>query len=77
MRTTVTIDDDVFEAVQALAKASERRIGQVLSELVRRALRADSRATKRASGLPVFKVSAGAKVIPSSRAAELLADEPQ
>jgi hypothetical protein len=76
MRTTVTLDDDVFQAVQALAKGSDKRIGQVLSELVRRALRAESRTTKRKSGLPVFKVSSKARIIPSSRASAILAAGP-
>ena len=77
MRTTVTLDDDVFQVVQALAKASEKRIGKVLSDLVRRALRTDAKSTKRRSGLPVFKVAPDARMIPSSRASRLLSDEPQ
>lgn len=77
MRTTVTLDDDVFQAVQALAKASEKRMGKVLSDLVRRALRSEANSTKRRSGLPVFKVAPEARIIPSSRASELLSDEPR
>lgn len=36
MRTTVTLDDDVYEAAKALAKASGKTLGQVLAELARR-----------------------------------------
>ena len=74
MRTTVTLDDDVFEAAQAQARASGKKLGQVLSHLARRGLRASSHTTKR-SGLPVFKVRPDAEIIPSSRAKELLADD--
>ncbi len=74
MRTTVTLDDDVFEAAQSLAKASGRRLGDVLSGLARRGLRATA-ATTRKNGLPVFDVGADADVIPSDRAADMLAEE--
>jgi len=77
MRTTVTLDDDVFQAAQSLARASGRRLGQVLSDLVRRALKADSRNFARQDGLPVFPVRTDAKIIPASRAAELMAKEPK
>ena len=75
MRTTVTLDDDVFQAAQSLARASGRRLGKVLSELVRRALKGESRGAARRHGLPVFPVSASAEVIPASRAAELMSNE--
>lgn len=74
MRTTLTLDDDVFEAAAALSRASGRRLGQVVSELARRGLRAHGDvATK--NGLPVFPVPPDAPVIPADRATELLADE--
>ena len=74
MRTTLTLDSDVFEAAQALARASGKRLGRVVSDLARRGLR--SRATPTApSGLPVFAVPADAPVIPSDRATALLAED--
>lgn len=74
MRTTVTLDDDVFEAARALAHGSGRQLGKVLSQLARRGLRVQTGlATK--NGMPVFKVARDAPVIPTSRAAELLADD--
>ena len=75
MRTTVTLDDDVFQAAQSLAKASGKTLGQVLSDLVRRALKGEARGLARQGGMPVFRVSEDAAVIPSSRAAELLESE--
>ena len=74
MRTTVTLDDDVFEAARAQAQASGMKLGAVLSQLARRGLRASAHSATR-SGLPVFKVQPNAAIIPSSRAKELLAEE--
>jgi hypothetical protein len=74
MRTTVTLDDDVFEAVQAQAQASGKKLGEVLSQLARRGLRASTQKAAR-SGLPVFKVQPNADIIPSSRARDLLAED--
>jgi hypothetical protein len=75
MRTTVTLDDDVFEAAQAQAAASGKTLGQVLLQLARRGLRASAQSATR-SGLPVFKVEPDAEIIPSSRARALLAEDP-
>jgi hypothetical protein len=38
MRTTLVIDDDILLAARELAAAERRTIGQVISELARRAL---------------------------------------
>lgn len=38
MRTTLTIDDDVLLAVKERARREARTVGQVLSDLARRAL---------------------------------------
>jgi hypothetical protein len=73
MRTTVTLDNDVFEAAQAQAKASGKRLGEVLSELARRGLQRSMTGSR--GKLPVFKVRAGAAIIPSSRAKEILNEE--
>ena len=76
MRTTVTIDDDVFQAAQAQARASGRRLGEVLSQLARRGLQAKVGYASR-NGLPVFRVAEDAPVIPSDRAQEMMEeDEP-
>ncbi len=75
MRTTLTLDRDVFEAAQTLARASGRRLGEIVSELMRRGLRAQQVPAAR-NGLPVFPVPPDAPVIPSDRARDLLAEEP-
>jgi hypothetical protein len=38
MRTTLTLDDDVFEAARAISRTSGQRLGKVVSDLARRAL---------------------------------------
>ncbi|MFO1353058.1 MAG: hypothetical protein U1F68_21240 [Gammaproteobacteria bacterium] len=74
MRTTLTLDDDIFEAAQALAESAGKPLGQVVSQLVRRGLRAQAdTATK--NGLPVFRLPPDTPLIPSNRARDLLADE--
>lgn len=74
MRTTVTLDNDIFEAAQSQAQASGKKLGEVLSQLARRGLRASAQGANR-GGLPVFKVRPDAEIIPSSRAKELLAED--
>ena len=74
MRRTVTLDDDVFEAARAQAQASGMKLGEVLSQLARRGLRASTQSAAR-SGLPVFNIRPNADIIPSSRAKELLAED--
>lgn len=74
MRTTITVDNDIFEAARAQARASGKKLGEVISQLARRGLRA-SADTADKNGLPVFKVRANAKVIASSRVKELLDED--
>ena len=74
VRTTVTIDDDVYEAAQSLSKASGESLGAVLSKLARRGLSVQGDFATR-NDLPVFKVPANAPVIPSSRAKQIDAEE--
>ncbi len=74
MRTTVSLDDDVFEAAQTLAASSGKKLGQVLSQLARRGLRNEVAAARK-SGLPVFEVASDAAIIPSNRAQKLLAED--
>jgi len=73
MRITVTLDDDVAEAVRSLMRTSGKPPGQVLSQLARRGLAATEFGTR--NGLPTFRVSANAPTIPSRRASTLLAEK--
>ncbi len=72
MRTTLTIDNDVFEAARAMAASSGKKLGEVISHLARRGLKTRPETAKK-NRLPVFRVSENAPVIPSDRAREILA----
>jgi hypothetical protein len=67
MRTTVTIDDDVYAKVKQIAENSGRTFGQVISQLARKSLIADPSCNPEAAA-PVFRVIIGAAMIPGNRA---------
>ena len=79
MRTTVTLDDDVYEAAQARAQATGKRLGRVLSEMARQALLpAEQRSKPPAKGaarFPVFEVPKGVRLIPASRIQKALDED--
>jgi len=79
MRATLTIDDDVYEAVQAHARASGKRTGEVVSMLIRRALGTPVILTDvdDGTGLPVIKVRPGTPMIPGDLIPRILAEEVQ
>jgi len=60
MRTTLHLDDDIYEAVRSLAAIERTSVGKVLSRLARRALEAP-RTQKPGKGFPVFDVPAGTR----------------
>lgn len=62
VRTTLTIDDDVYRAVTSLAASAGTTIGKVLSGLARRALAPAAR-IREEGGFPVFDVPANAPLI--------------
>ena len=55
MRTTLTIDDDALAAARTIAAQSSRTLGEVVSELVRRALR-PAPAGRDRNGVPLLPV---------------------
>ena len=76
MRTTVTLDDDVYEAALHLSRTSGKRLGEVLSALARRGITPPPTPSKRATRrFPTFTVPAGAPVIPASRIRRVLDEE--
>jgi len=76
MRTTLTLDDDVYEAAQAHAQATGKRLGRVLSDMARQALEPSVRpSAKVASRFPVFEVPAGTRLIPASRVQKSLDED--
>jgi hypothetical protein len=76
MRTTVTLDDDVYAAAVHLSNASGERLGKVLSKLARRGLAPPPARPKKAGRrFPTFEVPPGAPVIPASRVQRVIDDE--
>jgi hypothetical protein len=76
MRTTVTLDDDVYEAAMHLSHASGERLGKVLSTLARRGLKpADSPIRRSTRRFPTFDVPTNAPVIPASRIQRVIDEE--
>ena len=64
MRTTVTLDDEAYEAAVTLAKTSGKRLGEVISDLIRRALqKSQRRAPRGGKRFPAFEVAPGAPMI--------------
>jgi len=53
MRTILTIDDDVLVATKAIAQRERRSVGEVVSNLARRALDRQASAALR-SGIPLL-----------------------
>jgi hypothetical protein len=53
MRTTLAIDDDVLAAAKAIAQQDNRSIGEVVSDLARRALHRPSAPAVR-NGVPLL-----------------------
>ena len=76
MRTTVTLDDDVYEAAQAHAQATGKRLGRVLSEMARQALQPSvRRSAAEASRFPVFEVPPDSRLIPAARIQKALDED--
>jgi hypothetical protein len=64
MRTTVTLDDEAYEAAVTLAKTSGKRLGEVISDLIRRAVQKPQMpAPRRGKRFPAFEVAPGAPMI--------------
>ena len=73
MRTTISLEDDVYQAAKTLAESSGQSLGSVVSGLIRRGLQ--PRPVVEEDGLPMFDVPSDAAIIPGDRASELLADD--
>nr|WP_315188868.1 CopG family transcriptional regulator [uncultured Albidiferax sp.] len=54
MRTTLSIDDDVFLLAKSLAERQHSTIGAVLSELVRQGLRRDASPSAQRNGIQLL-----------------------
>jgi hypothetical protein len=76
MRTTVTLDVDVYEAAQHLSRTTGKRLGKVLSELARRGLAQPAAPPRKGRRrFPVFEVPVNAPVIAATRVQETIDEE--
>jgi hypothetical protein len=66
MRTTLTIDDDVFGIAKSLAASEGVSLGKALSELARKGINKPPDFTYR-NGLPVFRVREDSPIITSEQ----------
>jgi hypothetical protein len=73
MRTTINLEDDVYQSVKTLAEASSKSLGEIISELIRKGLEPEKCIIE--DGLPLFSIPSGAEIIPGNRAQELLSEE--
>ena len=64
MRTTVILDDEAYETAVTLAKTSGKRLGQVISDLIRRAVQMPQGSTRKGGKrFPTFEVRQGTPMI--------------
>jgi hypothetical protein len=73
MRTTVTLDDDIFNLARAQSQASGMRLGKVISLMARRGLEHRPMIEIR-NGLPVFPNRTN-EIIPADRVRKILDEE--
>ena len=74
MRTTLALEEDASEAIQAYAKCRQVSLGKAASELIRRGARYQLR-TRKVNGIPVLEAPEDFPVITSERVRELLDEE--
>jgi hypothetical protein len=74
MRTTLSLDDDVFQIVKTYAENRSLAMGRAVSELLRRVLSAPPE-TRVVNGLVVFDVPEDLETVTSKLVKRLDADE--
>jgi hypothetical protein len=74
MRTTISIDDDVFLQVKQYARSRSLRLGKAVSELVRRGI-CQQQPTRSINELQVFDLPANSPRVTTKRVEDLDATE--
>lgn len=77
MRTTLAIDDDVLAAAKDLAVRQQKTVGQVISDLARRALNSQLPRGRVRNGVPLLPITDGAKLVTSELVKQLQDDLPE
>ena len=73
MRTTLTLDPDIYRAARSIARERGESMGKVLSALARAALRPREH-TARADGFPIFDVPPDTPPLTSEMVRDALED---
>lgn len=76
MRTTLTIDDDIFTVAKAMAALQHRPIGEVLSALARSALQPVASDLVTRNGVPLLPSLPGALPVTLELVNELRDEQP-
>jgi len=71
MRTTLTIEDDAFSKAQAYANARSLKLGQAVSELIRRGT-ADKLPMKQKNGAWVFELPPGTPKVTAKQVKDMM-----
>lgn len=74
MRTTISLDDDVFLQVKQYARSRSLRLGKAVSELVRRGI-CQQQPTRSINELQVFDLPANSPRVTTKRVEDLDAAE--
>jgi len=75
MRTTLNLEDDAIATAQAYARARAIKLGQAVSELIRRGS-SEKAAMKQVDGVWVFDLPADAPKITALQVKQLLDESP-
>lgn len=76
MRTTLNLDDDVYQAARSLAEAEKQSIGRILSRLARRGLAPPGTTRRRGrGGFPVVSLPPGSPPVTPEAVRRLLDED--
>jgi hypothetical protein len=76
MRTTLAIDDDVLSAAKEMAALQKTTVGEVISELARRALIPAESKRQTRNGVPLLAVHAASRRVTSEQVHRLREELP-
>ena len=76
MRTTVTLDQDIYEAVTRMSQLSGERFGKILSDLARQALKPPAPPKKKkGQRFPTFYSPPGTPMMSAEKIQQIIDDE--
>ncbi len=75
MRTTLNLDDDILATAKSIAAQQRKPLGEVISSLVRRALKPTGKSKPTRNGIPLFPIAKNAGKVTPEIVNELLEDD--